>query len=81
MATNPQWFEEEEDLNLDWSQARLPGYTVDELLRAGDPEGTRRELYRLIQEGQDSGPGQQIGEDWIDQTLARARARAAERIL
>lgn len=84
MATIPHIVEEHResdvDLNrIDWSNAKLPGYTIDEFLERGDQEGARREFARLIQEGLDSGPAKPMGDNWVEETVARVRARAAKR--
>ncbi len=80
MATVPQTLEEHQksdvDLNrIDWSKAKLPGYTIDEFLERGDQEGARKEFARLIQEGLDSGPARPIK---MEEMIAKVRARAAK---
>jgi hypothetical protein len=83
MATSPrpQHFGEgvEEDFDFDTSDAKLPGHTVDALLAQDKVEEARAELERLLLEGLDSGKGQPMTEELLQQIIAKARSRAGHR--
>jgi hypothetical protein len=58
---------------------RLPGWTVDALLKEGKVDEARNELERLILEGANSGPGIEATPAFWDELKAEVKDQARRR--
>ena len=73
MATLPQHSEPMVE-EIDWSKANFPERKIDDLLDQGRVELAQQELARLLDEEDDSDPGQVMDQALFDEIVAAVRA-------
>jgi hypothetical protein len=84
MATIPQVSKQTVEMDEDGNyilpdDPSMPGWSVNVLVAEGKMEEAREELFRLIDEGVDSGPGIEVTPQYFDDMLAEVKRRAASR--